>query len=112
MTTPRLESALLVNALIRRVNADGGIATVLAKGDPGAGAILIVTIGRDQVPQAWERGWDERGRSALVATGPTDDSAALDRYLARRRDRDRDLWVVELNVAEAKRFAAETICDI
>lgn len=101
---PRLESGLVVNALIRRVHAAGGIATVLARGDPGAGAILVVTDGA-----AWERGRDERGRPALVATGPAGESAALDAYVARRLARDRDLWVIELNVAEAKRFAAETI---
>ncbi len=104
MIEPRLQSGMVVNALVRRVNAAGGIAMVLAKGDESAGAILIVAE-----REAWERGWDEAGRPALVDTGPRDDPAALDQYVARRRERDRDLWVVELNVADAKRFAAETI---
>lgn len=104
MTAPRLQAGLIVNALIRRVNAAGGIATILAKGDPGAGAILVVTA-----LEAWESGWDERGAPALVATGPAGDSAALDQYVARRRARDPDLWVVELIVADAKRFADEAI---
>lgn len=104
MIEPRLRSGLVVNALVRRVNAAGGIAMVLAKGDEAAGAILIVT---DR--EAWERGWDEHGRPALVPTGPQDDPSGLEQYVARRLARDRDLWVVELNVADAKRFAAETI---
>lgn len=104
MTEPRLQSGMIVNALVRRVNAAGGIAMVLAKGDDGAGAILVVTDA-----EAWERGWDAQGRPALVTTGPTGDPGALDQYVARRRERDRDLWVVELNVADAKRFAAETL---
>lgn len=106
MIAPRLRSGMIVNALVRRVNAAGGIAMVLARGDDGAGAILIVTA-----DAAWERGWNAQGQPALVDTGPQGDPAALDQYVARRRDRDRDLWVVELNVADAIRFAAETILD-
>lgn len=107
--TPRLESGLLVNALVRRVNAAGGVATVLAKGDEGAGAILIVTI-EGRAAQAWERGWDEAGLPALVATGPIEaQESEVTAYWQRRRERDRDLWVVELIVPDAKRFAAETL---
>ncbi|HTH28885.1 MAG TPA: DUF1491 family protein, partial [Sphingobium sp.] len=31
--------------------------------------------------------------------------------LDRRRAADADLWIVELDIAEAERFAAETMCD-
>lgn len=116
----RLATGLLVNALVRRVQDDGGHAMVLAKGDADSGAILIVAVERGQDPQCWERGWDEQGRAALVATGPRADPApgggaeppsdsAVTDYWRRRRERDRDLWVVELDSAQAKRFAAETI---
>ena len=104
----RLASGLLVNALVRRVNDAGGIATVLAKGDPDSGVILVVATARGADPQCYECGWDEQSRTALVATGPTGESGVAD-YWKRRRDRDRDLWVVELDSPEAKRFAAETI---
>ena len=107
--TARLDSHLLVSGLLRRVQAAGGFATVLAKGDPGAGAILIATRGPDGPPGAWERGYDPAGKIALVPTGPADDPVALDEYLARRRTRDCDLWIIELDIADAKRFAAETI---
>jgi hypothetical protein len=107
--TPRLQSGLVVNALIRRVNTAGGFATVLARGDESAGAILIVILEGAEA-QAWERGWDADGRPALVATGPADGSEAdVSDYWQRRRAQDRDLWVVELVVPDAKRFAAETI---
>ncbi|HWV11973.1 MAG TPA: DUF1491 family protein, partial [Sphingobium sp.] len=35
---------------------------------------------------------------------------SLNQYLARRRRSDPDLWVIELDIADAERFAAETIC--
>ena len=104
----RLASGLLVNALVRRVNDAGGSAMVLAKGDPDSGAILIVATDRGADPHCYERGWDDQSRPALVATGPSGESAIAD-YWRRRCERDRDLWVVELDSAEAKRFAAETI---
>lgn len=112
----RLASGLLVNALIRRVNDAGGSGVVLAKGDPDSGAILIVATERGIDPRCFERGWDERSRPALVATGPWADAgdefgheSAVTAYWQRRREQDRDLWVVELDSADAKRFAAETI---
>lgn len=109
--TPRLTSGLVASALVRRVNQAGGSAMVLAKGDAGAGAILVVATERGENPRAFERGYDPQGQPALVATGPAGDAAAIDDYWRRRRDRDPDLWVIELDIASAERFAAETIVD-
>lgn len=106
----RLASGLLVNALVRRAQDEGGSAMVLAKGDPDSGTILIVATERGTDAQCYERGWDAQSRPALVATGPTGDSEVTD-YWRRRRERDRDLWVVELDSPDAKRFAAETIVN-
>ena len=52
------------------------------------------------------------GGYQLVIAGPADaDEAAIDSYWKHRRERDPDLWVIELDVAEGQRFAAETILD-
>jgi uncharacterized protein (TIGR00369 family) len=40
----RLTSAMLVSAMIRRVNGAGGMATVLHKGEPELGAILLICM--------------------------------------------------------------------
>jgi hypothetical protein len=40
---------------------------------------------------------------------PEEGHEALDHYIARRRRSDPDLWVIELDVAEAERFAVETL---
>ena len=47
----------------------------------------------------------------MVRTGPADDSdpQTLMDYVERRRRNDPDLWVVELDILDAERFAAETI---
>jgi len=99
----RLPSGVVVSALLRRVNDAGGLGVVRARGDAQAGGILVV-IGERVV----ERGLGPDGVTALIETGPRD-SAEVEGYWRRRRTRDPDLWVIELDIADAERFAAETI---
>lgn len=107
----RLPSTVLVNALLRRVNDAGGMAMVLAKGDLQAGAILVITCQNGNDFKIMERGIGPTGVVGLVAIAGVagDDPAQVTAYWHRRRDRDPDLWVIELDIPEAERFAAETI---
>lgn len=108
----RLPSGMLVSALLRRVNDGGGIGMVLARGDAQAGAILLIAGERGRDYRALERGIGADGKVALIAAGPPgDDPAALTAYWQRRRARDPDLWVIELDIASAERLAAETMLD-
>lgn len=104
----RLTSAMRVSALVRRVNAAGGSAMVLAKGDATGGGVLVLLLDRGENPRFRERGFGNDGK--LIAAGPaeTDATGATD-YWQRRRARDPDLWVIEVDVADAERFAEETI---
>lgn len=105
--TPRLTSAMLASALIRRVNAAGGNATILSRGDPETGAMLLICMEKGVVTSVRERLLVADGRYAWEAVGPAD-AAQTDAYLERRRARDRDLWLIELDIADAERFAAES----
>ncbi len=107
----RLPSGVLVTALLRQVHDAGGSAMVLAKGDGQAGAILVVTCQKGADFRILERGIGPNGRVALVESSAVapDDFQAVTAYWQRRRARDPDLWVVELDIPEAERFAAETI---
>lgn len=109
--SPRLPSGVLVSALLRRVNDAGGIATMLARGDAQAGAILVLTLDHGAMPRLLERGIGPDGKTALMPAGPGDGAAPAEiaAYWRRRRERDPDLWVIELDIAGAERFAAETI---
>jgi hypothetical protein len=102
----RLSSGVVVSALLRRVNDAGGLGVVRARGDAQAGGIVVV-IGERVV----ERGLGPDGDTALIETGPHDpaDASGIEEYWRRRRARDPDLWVIELDIADAERFAAETI---
>lgn len=104
----RLPTGLLVSALLRRANDAGGFAAVLAKGDAGAGGILVVVSVRGGPSQVFERGLGPDGSTVLIESTPAED---VDGYWQRRRSRDPDLWVIELDVADGQRFAAETIAS-
>lgn len=107
----RLPSAVLVTALLRRVHDAGGSAIVLAKGDRQAGAILMLTCEKGHNFKILERGVGPTGRVELLSPHRVagDDGDAVTAYWQRRRANDRDLWVLELDIPEAQRFAAETI---
>ena len=102
----RLPTGLLVSALLRRVNDSGGMGAVLAKGDAQAGGVLVLLAERDSEPRAIERGLGPDGAVALIESRKGDDIAD---YWRRRRQRDPDLWIVELDSPHAERFAAETL---
>ena len=104
----RLPSGILVSALLRRVNDAGGFGAVMAKGDAQGGAILVIAVDKGALPRLLERGIGPDGKTALIDSTPTED---LDGYWRRRRARDPDLWVIEVDIAAAERFAAETILD-
>jgi hypothetical protein len=107
----RLPSGLVVSALLRRVNDAGGIGMVLGKGDAQAGGILVLVSQRGTGQRYLERGIGPDGTTALIETGPGDavEQRESADYWRRRRARDPDLWVIELDIADAERFAAETI---
>jgi hypothetical protein len=81
---------------------------VLAKGDAQSGTILVVAFERGVPPKLLERGLGPDGTTILIDSTPSED---LDGYWRRRRARDPDLWVIEVDIAGAERFAAETILD-
>lgn len=105
----RLAAGLFVSALIRRIEASGGSAMVLAKGDATAGAVLIVIADRGATAALLERTLDDRGHYRWTETGPDQPDApgALGDYIARRRRSDPDLWVIELDGPDARRIAEE-----
>lgn len=102
----RLTSAMLVSAMIRRVNTAGGMATVLHKGEPDIGSILLICMEKGVVQSVRERVLAIDGHYAWMPVGP-DALSDVDDYLSRRRARDPDLWLIELDIPQAERFVAE-----
>jgi len=104
----RLASSVIANGLIRLAEQDGGFGAVLAKGDPTAGAILIILLERGERRSVLERLLLPDGRYGWRdSPGVGQNEADVVKFLDRRRRFDPDLWVLELDVASAERFAAE-----
>ena len=112
MTDARLGSAVLVNALLRLAQQEGGFGAVLKKGDPHAGAITVVLIERGERRLILERIVQPDGRYAWQETGnrAAGNDDEFQKFLERRRRIDPDLWLIELDIASAQRFADEMGC--
>jgi len=105
--TARLSSQVLVSSLLRRAQAEGGFGVVLAKGDATAGAVMVVLAERGTRTALLERLLQPDGSYAWQATGRAETEEEFQALVARRRRSDPDLWIVELDVADGERFAAE-----
>jgi hypothetical protein len=106
---PRLQTSVLVNALLRHAQAAGGYGAVIAKGDSGAGSVLVILAEKGRKARILERllqregeySWQDIGMETLA------NDEAAEKFLVRRRKSDPDLWVLELDVPSAERFAAQ-----
>ena len=101
----RLATSVWVNALVRRASAEGVYATVARRGDPIAGAVILIERRRDGRLTAWSRvtGIADAWTRALEA----DEEQPIQDYLDRQARYDPDLWVVELVTQEIQPFIAE-----
>jgi hypothetical protein len=109
LSAPRLATHVLVSALIRQAEAAGGSAAVLGRGDRDAGGILLVIAERGQPMVLLERQFDpvaDRLGWSRIDGSHVGDPESLAQYLVRRRGSDPDLWVLELDTADAERFTA------
>jgi hypothetical protein len=107
----RLPAALEAAALVRRASAAGDFAAVLRKGDPDRGAILLIVASRGRHACCLERVLSIDGHYAWNRVGPPESASSADlaEFLARRARFDEDTWQIELDIAEAERFIAETM---
>lgn len=113
MTEARLASTVLASGLMHLAEQAGGFATVLAKGDPVSGALLLQLLEKGQFFSLFERMPDRAGVYQWTQIGPQDsgNKENLGAYLDRRRSRDPDLWIVELDVPDAERFVADILSN-
>ena len=105
---PRLASAVLVSALLRRAQDEGGNGAVLAKGDPSAGSVTVILAEKGRKACVLERLLEPDGRySWEESRQDVQNEEEFQKFLGRRRKYDPDLWILELDIASAERFAAE-----
>lgn len=102
----RLPTHVEASALMRQVQAAGGFATVIAKGDRDAGALMVMLVENGRNSKAYERMPSPGGgRVWTLARRESDgDQADFAQWLERRREQDPDLWIVELDIPDGERF--------
>lgn len=107
----RLPAHIEVSALIRRVEAEGGFAMVIRKGERDAGTILVILSERGENSRLYERmpsvgGGREWHR---ILTEDTEKKQEFSDYVTRRGEQDRDTWIIELDIADGERFIGDLI---
>lgn len=111
--TARLAANLEVAALVRRAEQGGDFATVIRRGDPDRGAVLILVSSRGRHIACFERlfSLDGEDRWGSVGPGASADSQEVADFLAKRARFDTDFWAIELDTADPERFIAETLAS-
>lgn len=110
MDEPRLPAHLEVGGLIRAVGNAGGFASVVHKGEPDAGTILLILTERGANPRVFERFPSPDGprKWTRIDVQDIDDKWKFQDWLDRRTGRDPDLWIVELDIVNGERFIGLT----
>jgi hypothetical protein len=98
LTDDRLPTELWIMAHVRRVMGEGIPATIVHRGDADAGGVLLKLYLGAEGCRLLNRVSDAEGRLAWMAAlnGKTVPEAEADAYIQRQRQRDPDLWVVEI----------------
>lgn len=106
----RLPAHLEASGLLRRAEAAGGFATIIAKGDHDRGSLVLLIASRGAHVACLERGLGAGGDYVWQAAGPSAGAAPADlsEWCAKRRAIDADIWLIELDVPLPERFIAET----
>ena len=110
MFDDRLPTRVWVDALVRRAQVAGASAFIVQRGEESRGDVLIKVAdlagsARVYVPRTSMEG--ERVFVDLEVQGIGPEEASADEYVSRARDRDRDLWVIEIEDRESRHFITE-----
>lgn len=102
----RLATSLFANALLREVHARGGAGAVIRKGDPTSGALLLLCAEKGRITGIFDYVLDHSGHYVLASV-VRQKLETVEALCARRERFDPDLWIVELDIANAERFVAD-----
>lgn len=102
----RLPAHVEISGLIRAVDAQGGFATVIEKGERDAGTILVICCENGTNSRLYERmpQLDGSRKWTLVREQDPENPMDFSDYCARRKRQDGDVWIIELDIADAERF--------
>ena len=108
----RLPTKLWVDALIRRVELGGASAFVTQEGDEHRGDVLVKVARLDGTAAVYSPSMNMEGDRIfldLEAQGVGPGEKEVDAYVARAKQRDRDLWAVEIEDKQGRHFLTEPV---
>ena len=103
----RLTSDLWVSAYLARLRLADIPVYVAAKGDPTAGAVIVKSVTLDGRARAFQRSYDLSTGARVWVVLAEGDEAEVDAVLRRQRERDRDLWVIEVEDRQGRTLLDE-----
>ena len=106
----RLPAKLEVDALVRAVQGEGGFASILHQGDPDSGTISLLVTQRGEPHAMLDRRMaaDFTYRWREAASPAAEPGFNWRAWIENQSRIDPDCWLIELDVADAQRFIAET----
>ena len=107
--TGRLPTHVWVDALRRHVNGRGDFAAILKKGERSGGAVLLDVRDRTGLHTLLSRVnlGDGRSEWRALAENEAEDSDKIRKILENQTRYDPDLWLIELDIADAARFIVD-----
>lgn len=112
MFDERLPTRVWVDALVRRAQVAGASAFVLQRGESSRGDVLIKVANLRGNARAFVPRTSMEGTRIFVdleSQGIGPEEPSVDDYIARARDRDRDLWVIEIEDRDGRHFLTEPV---
>ena len=108
----RLPAYVWADALVRRALGAGAAAFVLQRGDEARGDVLVKVAKLNGEARLYGPAMDMDGSRVFIdfaeqGIGPAEKD--VDDYISRARERDRDLWVIEVEDREGRHFIADKV---
>lgn len=110
----RLPTRLWIEALIRRAEVAGAAGFIVQHGDDQRGDVLVKVARLDGTAAVYAPSMNLDGDRVfrdLRSQGIGPDEKEVDRYVTRARQRDRDLWIVEIEDTHGRHFLTEDVED-
>ena len=92
-----------------RVALVTGFVTAILASTCCLGPLVLITLENGVNTGVWERAWTPDGayRWTKIHSQVIENEQEISAFCARRRASDPDLWIVELDIADAAQFAVE-----
>ena len=105
-----LPAHLEAAGFLRGAEEEGGFGTVLRKGDPDRGSLILIIGSRGKHFGCLERSLSADGTYRWQQVGPPEGAGTetIADWSRKRASFDSDSWLIELDIPSPERFIAET----